>query len=195
MLAGFVAGEWGFYTAWLGVMSESSEPIRKVVLDLFERHRAVPGAPFEEETFLCYLLPKPNLPSYSFAGLRRFNRFIDAVQLKCSVCFSLEDRESNYSLDRFVGRIVDLRRSKRSSLASLRNQERHGFGWQVVVIFNFLAALLCTFAFRHIPSAGWLLLMLIAVANVLVTRFYFQQRKYMRRLRNQIEGDVEHDAA
>jgi hypothetical protein len=176
-------------------MSDSSEPIRKAVLELFERHRAVRGAPFEDETFLCYLLPKPNFPSNSFAGLRRFNRFIDAVQLKYSVCFSLKDREANYSLDRFVSRIVDLRRSKRSSLASLRNQERHGFGWQVVVVFNFLAALLCIFAFRHMPSAGWLLLMLIAVANAFVTRFYFQQRKYMKHLRNQIESAVEQDAA
>jgi hypothetical protein len=89
---------------------------REKVVALFERHRATPGTPDEADHFLDILLAKPRRKraTYnSFRGLRRFNAFIDEVQLEFGICFSLKDREANYSLDRFVERVVTLERSRR----------------------------------------------------------------------------------
>lgn len=164
------------------------------VLAIFEQHRARPGSAFDEDNFLCYLLPERQLPSNSFAGLRRLNRFIDAVQLENAVCFSLKDREANYSLDAFVARVVELRRSRRSSQASLRNQERHGFGWHAVLIINLLAVSVCAVAIRYAAPLGWLLVAALLLVNINVVRLYARQRTYMKLLRSRIEG-THRDAA
>jgi hypothetical protein len=125
------------------------------VLRLFERHRKTPGAPFDESHFLDYLLARPkrrHAVYNSFTGLRRFNAFIDAVQLEFSVFFSVKDREANYSLQKFVERVGQLKSSPRSSLASLRNSKRRGFGWHTVVLLNVVALLICLVMFRHVPT-------------------------------------------
>lgn len=178
-------------------MNTESVAERTRVLELFEQCRAAPGTQFDEAHFLDYLLPNPkgrHAVYNSFSGLRRFNRFIDAVQLEYSICFSLKDREANYSVDAFVDRLVELRRSRRSSLASLRNQERHGFGWGAVVILNFLALAVCTLAYRYVPLLGALLLGGLAVVDVRVLRFYLRERSYAKRLRTQIEATSQNDA-
>jgi hypothetical protein len=112
-------------------------PIQDAVLQLFERHRAAPGTPFEESRFLEFLLAHPKekrAVHNSFSGLRRCNAFISEVQLHFSIGFSLKDFEANYSLARFAQRVAEFQASRRASLASLRNQKRHGFGWGTVFV-------------------------------------------------------------
>ncbi len=72
---------------------------RTRIIQLFEKHRAAPGAPYDEGHFLDFLLrdPKKERAVYnSFSGLRRFNAFLDEVQYELGVCFSLDDRDANY---------------------------------------------------------------------------------------------------
>jgi hypothetical protein len=171
--------------------------VHDIVLTLFEKHRATPGAPFDEENFIEFLLPpdpkRVRSIRNSFRGLKHFNAFIDAVQLELNVFLSMRDRETNYSLSKFVVRIEELIASKRSSLASLRNAKRHGFGLQVVVLFNMLVVGACVLAVRYwlplavVPFVGGL------IVNVWFARRYFYHRAYMRRITAQIEGSKAND--
>jgi hypothetical protein len=87
----------------------------------------------------------------------------------------------------------ELMASKRSSLASLRNAKRHGFGLQVVVLFNMLAVGACVLAFRYwlplavVPFVGGL------IVNAWFARQYCYHRAYMRRITAQLVGGKAND--
>lgn len=88
---------------------------RNRILALFEKHRATPNAQYDDDHFLDFLLasPKQKRAVYnSFRGLRRFNAFLDEVQNEFAVCFSIEDRDANYPIDKFVNRIQELQKSQ-----------------------------------------------------------------------------------
>jgi hypothetical protein len=163
---------------------------RTKVIELFEKHRAAPGAPYDEEHFLDFLLvtPKKARAIYdSFSGLRRYNAFVDDVQLEFAICFSLKDRESNYSLPKFVDRVIELEKSRRGSLASLKNQARAGAGWHVVVIANLVVLIVGVW----LNGSVWAILTLCGIAvvlNVLFVRFAWRGRAYLARLRARIES-------
>src|SRR5690554_6224997 len=116
-----------------------NEATINTVLELFEKHRKMPGEEFDPDYFFDFLMSKPKGKGAfrnSFLGLRRFNAFWDEVQLEFGVCFSVKDRESDYSLNRFCERIEELQNSNRSSKASLRNRAKYGFEWNVFVFGN-----------------------------------------------------------
>ncbi len=170
---------------------------RDRILELFERHRKTPGAPFEESHFLDYLLaaPKKRRAVYdSFPGLWRLNAFLDAVQSEFSICFSLKDREANHSLDGFVRRVAELGRNRRSSLASLRSRQMQPFGWSPVVFFNILGLSACAIAFRLSPFLAGLLAVAIVLANAAAVRAFVRERAYCRRLMAKIKGSAEERA-
>jgi hypothetical protein len=172
---------------------------RQKILAVFERHRQMPGAPFDESHFVDFLIASPKAKHAvhdSFAGLRRFNAFIDEVQYEFAVCFSLKDRDADYSLAQFVERIEELQNSRRGSLASLSNQERAGAGWNVVVVVDFILVL-AGIAVRDHP---WVFALVLLVAFVVNVGFFVRARKagaYLRRLRARIEQNVavQHRAA
>lgn len=98
---------------------------RKKIIELFEKHRATPGAPCDEAHFLDFLLAKPKSKRAvynSFGGPRRFNAFVDDVQYEFAVCLSMKDRNENYPLAKFVSRVLELQKSRCGSLKSLDNQ-------------------------------------------------------------------------
>jgi hypothetical protein len=158
--------------------------VHDIVLAIFEKHRATPGAPFELEHFIDYLVPvDPNrLRSIrnSFRGLKRFNAFIDELQLELNVFLSIRDREANYSLPKFVLRMEELMASKRSSLASLRNHKRRSFEWHAVFLFNLIVAAACTVAFRAWPPLVVVPLVGAIVINWWFVKVYLYERRYLR---------------
>lgn len=169
---------------------------RAGVLEIFERHRATPGAAFEESHFADFLLAKPRKKRAvhdSFAGLRRYNAFIDEVQLRFSICFSLRDFEASYSLGRFVERVGELQASRRSSLMSFRNQRRFGFGWGAVVVLNAIAIGLIALAGRWSESLAIALIVAAVLANVAVLRFFLRSRRYSLQLLSQLRKETAHD--
>jgi hypothetical protein len=175
-----------------------SATIREAVLEVFERHRAAPGTPFDESHFLDYLLAKPRdqrAVHDSFSGLRRYNAFINEVQLRFSICFSLHDFEANYPLHQFVERVAQLRASRRSSLASFRQQQRHGFGWRTVFVGNLLAVSLAVGATRISQPLAVALFLSCVLANGVVGRFYLRWRANPTRLLGQLQAPVGDDAA
>lgn len=164
---------------------------RERVLGHFERCRATPGAPFPEANFLDHLVPTPSgeRAAYnSFSGLRRLNRFIDAVQLDFGICLSLKDRDANYSLAAFLDRVETLKNSRRSSLASLRNRQQHRFGWPAVIFGNLLAFPLGMLAWRLVPALGAMVALACLVATGLAVRLYVLDRRYLQRLAARIDS-------
>jgi hypothetical protein len=163
---------------------------RDKVLAIFEKHRFAPGAPYDDGYFLDFLLPEPKKRGAlydSFRGLRRFNAFLDEVQYEFAICFSVEDRDANYSLDRFVDRVKELEKSRRSSLASLKNRIRAGIGVNVVFFANFCLVIPAIFARNN----TWALAVLIAIAviiNAWFFRFSARAKAYHARLLSKIQG-------
>lgn len=171
-------------------------PDREAVLAIFERHRAASGVPFDESHFLDYLLAQPKRKGAvhnGFTGLRRYNAFIEEVQLHFGICFSVQDFEATYSLEKFLQRIAELRGSKRASIASFRNQQKRGFGWGTVFVGNFLALI------AFVGSQGLSQLLAVSVAtlwlasDVAALRFYLRWRLYNERLMNQLQSEVARD--
>jgi hypothetical protein len=76
--------------------------LRDRVVAIFEKHRIAPETPYEKDHVLDFLLPHREKTSAlydSFRGLRRFNAFIDEIQDEFAICFSMKDRDANYSKD------------------------------------------------------------------------------------------------
>ena len=166
-----------------------TESRRRRVLELFEKHRALPGAPYDEARFIDYLLANPNgeRPVHnSFRGLRRYNAFIDDVQYQFAICFSQKDFAANYSLSAFLDRVRELEQSRRGSLASLKNQTRAGPGWFPLVVCD----LILVFVASMLRSNVWLLAMVVGVAaavNAWFLWFAWKSRTYLTRLPRRIE--------
>ncbi|HUG72007.1 MAG TPA: hypothetical protein VMK82_01165 [Steroidobacteraceae bacterium] len=162
--------------------------IKNRTIALFEKHRAAPGVAFDPEHFLDFLLKSPPTKRAvynSFSGLRRLNAFMDALQLECAVCFSQNDREANYSLDKIVARIEQLQRSPRGSLASLSNQLKGGPDVNFVLIVNLV--LLVALAFLRARGFGAAAIVMIVVAfNCWYAYFHFKARRYQRELHQRL---------
>lgn len=163
---------------------------REYVLSKFEKCRATPGAPFEESHFLDYLLANATGKGKvrnSFAGLRRFNRFVDSIEAGLGICFSQSDLERAFSVDEFVERIDALRASPKGSLASLKNRERAGAGWTPIVFLNFL--LLCIgLGFRSVPAVVVSVLAIAIAASAAFAMFAVRHRRHLARLRQRVEA-------
>lgn len=161
------------------------------VLRFFEAHRATPGTPFDHSHFLDYLMAQPasvRAVYNSFSGLRRFNAFVDDIQLHFGICFSLADRDANYSLEKFSRRVEQLRASPRSSLASFRNQRRAGFGWSSIAFLNIIAV---GVLFALGQFSGYLALLLalpVVLANALVVRLALRSRSYRQELAARLQS-------
>ena len=169
-------------------MYESSH--RSKVIQLFEKHRAIPGAPYDEDHFLDFLLANPEKTRAvydSFRGLKRFNAFIDDVQYEFAICFSLKDREANYALTQFVDRVIELQRSRRGSLASLKNQAGAGSGWRVLIIANF-ALLIAGIWLKSSSGAIAALTGVAVLLNAWFIRFAWRANAYLEKLRSRIEA-------
>jgi hypothetical protein len=88
--------------------------IHDTVVRLFESAREAKGSPYEPERILAYLTepPAPRRRSAdTFAGRRRFVRFMDSLQLEFGVCFTSQEWDRGLGLDE----LVDLIQKKRAS--------------------------------------------------------------------------------
>lgn len=164
--------------------------VRQRILELFEKHRATPGAAFEEAHFMDFLLARPAQKRAvydSFRGLRRLNAFLDDVQDEFSVCLSIADRNDNLSLTKLVDRVQQLEQSPRGSLASLNNRVAAGPGWRVLVVVDLLIGIMVVWV-RHWPVGLGLIAALALLVNGAFLRMHFRDRAYHARLRQKIES-------
>lgn len=164
--------------------------VRQRILELFEKHRATPGAPFEETHFLDFLLPNPAQKRAvydSFKGVRRLNAFLDDVQDDFAVCLSIADRTDNLSLTKLVDRVQQLEKSPRGSLASLNNRVAAGPGWKVLIVADMLIAVLVMAVRQSLIGLG-VVAVLALLVNGAFLRMHFRDRAYHARLKQKIES-------
>jgi hypothetical protein len=83
--------------------TSSTNDVRNRLQRIFEQTRQTSGAPYEPERLLAFLTeppaPKGRRVADTFAGRRRFVRFIHAVQMDAGICFTLEEWERGLALD------------------------------------------------------------------------------------------------
>lgn len=158
--------------------------VKHRILAIFEKHRKSPGVEFDENHFIDYLLPQPkNKGAFrnSFSGLRRFNAFWDEIQLEFKVCFSLSDRDKNFSLDRFTTRVIELTLSKKSSVAALRRQMKFGFEWNIFIFGNLLLFIPVPFL-NKLTYLLYAYVAFIVFVNIMLINRYLKDKKYLQKL-------------
>ena len=162
--------------------------VRNRIIEIFEKHRAVPGAAYEEKHFLDFLLAAPGKKDAVYnrlGGTRRLMAFVNEVQYDFAVCFSMADYEANYPLDQFTDRVLELQKSPRGSLQSLNNQVKAGGGWPVLVVADFLLLLAAVRA-RNSTSLLAVVGGVAVISNAWFVWFVWKARTYLARLRVRI---------
>ena len=176
----------------LSMRSASPDSVtRNRVLVLFDEYRQSPLAPFDESHFLDYLVNPPKSPGgfrNSFSALRRYNKFLDAIQLEFSIYFSVKDRDTNFSVEKLISRIEQLRRTPNASAQSLSNAMEHSDS--PIFVFGNLIAVAILFAVSGIPSVFYVLLAAVLVPNVLGARFVARSRRYQQKLLKSISESI-----
>lgn len=165
-------------------MSESESKTTERVLKIFDNCREEPTAPFDQSHFLDYLTEPPKkLGGFrdSFTALRRYNKFVDAVQLEFTVHFSVKDRDTNFSVDSFASRVEELRRNPNGSLRSQANAMKHSDSG-LFLFGNIFAAAVLWLTFR-LPIIFYPLATLAVTLNLLAVRFMLRSRQYHEQLR------------
>jgi len=161
---------------------------REIIIGIFEKHREVKYSSFDEEHFLDYLMAKPSGKGAihnSFCGLRRFNKFWNEIQLTFGICFSLKDRDKNYSLDDFVKRIEQLKNNPKSSRAALKYQMKFGFEWNIFISVNSILGAFIVWLFEFFPITA-LLTGVLFVFNFKLIKLHLTEKKYLKKLEQKI---------
>jgi hypothetical protein len=161
-----------------------SATIREAVLEVFERHRAAPGTPFDESHFLDYLLAKPRDQRAVHDSLKC--SFASASASRCTTSIRFTSLSSVWRSFGLPGG---------PSLASFRHQQRYGFGWRTVFVGNLLAVSLAVGATRVSQPLAVARFLSCVLANGVVGRFYLRWRAYRMRLLGQLQAPVGDDAA
>jgi hypothetical protein len=163
--------------------------VRKRVMALFEKHRAVPGAPCDEQCFMDFLLARSTERRTVFEGFRaarRLNAFIDDVQYEFAICFSPSDRRANDSLQEFIERLIRLDGSRSRSRRSWKNQLLAGTEWACALLAN-LVLLVAAVSLRNQEWALGALGCAALFVNAWFVRVAWRTSAYFRRLQWRIE--------
>jgi hypothetical protein len=87
-------------------MSGTNGPdVRATIVRIFEQTRETPGTPYEPKRLLAFLTEPPGAGTRvadTFAGRRRWVRFMNAVQLELGICFTQEEWDRGFGLDQLV---------------------------------------------------------------------------------------------
>ncbi len=164
--------------------------LKTQIIAIFEEHREKPEDDYNPGHFLDFLMPDPparRAVMNSFAGLRRYNAFVDAVQEERGVYFSQKDRDAHYSLDAFCERVKALQNSPKSSLQSLNNALKRRPNWNFMILVNVIALSIIV-ALRQHPFVAAVLGLILTFFNYRLYRFHRHERDYLVRLNEQIKA-------
>ena len=166
--------------------------MRDLIVRTFEQTRATPGAPYEPERLLAFLTSTPvpvKRVADTFAGRRRWVRFMNAVQLELGVCFTQEEWDRGFGLDE----LVDLAGAKRAKpdqqlrLAKKRLEEARRRRTSDPIKF---ALLLAPILIGAVFADSWLVKVILLVLWIggvgAVTAFVLSDVRYSRELVNRI---------
>lgn len=166
-----------------------AESVRDTIVNLFEAARQTQGAPYEADRFMAFLttppVPKGRRVADTFAGRRRYVRFIESVQLSCGLVFNNEEWERGYSLDDFVALVTQKAAKPGPSLrlAEQRLKEANARRVNDPVKFALLASPLLVFVFAlSNPIARVVFAGLWATIASGVTVFSIRENRYAAQL-------------
>jgi hypothetical protein len=162
----------------------------KRVVALFEKHRATPGAPYDEARFKDFMLAETQgrrAVLEGFSALRRLNAFVDDVQYEFAICCSIQDRRANDSLSVFVERVIELGSSRSRLPRSLIQQLAAGTEWALALLAN-LVLLVAAVSLRNHEWALGALGCAALFVNTWFAGVAWRTWTYCERLRARIEA-------
>lgn len=107
-----------------GAAAVNRNPIEPtdVVVRTFEAVRQAPGAPYDPDRLPAYLTEPPEPTgrrvSDTFAGRRRFVKFMETLQLEFGICFTNEEWERGFGLVDLT-RVIEAKPARRPHQARL----------------------------------------------------------------------------
>ena len=122
------------------------EELKTQIIEIFQRNRQTPNADYDESRFLDYLLTPPaskNNINNSFKGVKRFNQFIDDVELTYGICFSSADLDRFYSVEQFTKKTKERIGKGRGNKMIIRQrlEEKNNYSVHIILTIIFLAVI------------------------------------------------------
>lgn len=167
----------------------SREQVTETILDEFERLREVPGSSFDSDRLVDYLVANPTGDQQiesTYKGRHLFSRFIENLELRLAVCFSLKDLETLRSLDDFADRICHLQKNPQGSLGVITRRLKEPFELNLAIMVTVLCGLPVALCIKFARAWGLLSLLLPAGILFLIWRLYDQDRAHCRKVRSKI---------
>jgi hypothetical protein len=171
-------------------MKEEVPDVCDRILAIFESVREVPGAAYDTEFLVQYLIDNPERKielHNTFKGKRRLSRFTRTLEEEFTICFSLKDDELT-SLKQWVDRVTYLRSTPKSSLTTIANRMKERP--------PDMAALAISVIFLPIVAIGWrlfgvasLLLLALPIAGIwLMYRSHWQELGFYSDMKEKIRS-------
>ncbi|GAB2503491.1 hypothetical protein [Algoriphagus taiwanensis] len=129
--------------------------VREKILDLFNKERQIPNGEFNESHFLDFLTNPPHHKDTiknSFRGVRRYYRFMDAIELEFAICFTLSDLDKYYSVDSLTKKVLERLTKGRGNLMILkqRREEKENY-WIEILLTTILLLTYFWLGFHWLP--------------------------------------------
>ncbi len=169
--------------------TSNKEEIRNILLAEFEEVRETPGAHFNPEKFIHFLIANPDgkrTVHNSFKGKRYFVRFIRCIETKFGVCFSNSDLETIVGLSKMTERVAYLQSTPKSSLTVIANRLRDPFNPNIVIVIVFLSLPIVYALYKLLSYVGLISLGIPAFATALVVHLHRRDRIHYETLHQQI---------
>lgn len=125
--------------------------VRARILEIFQAHRENPQLDFEEDRILDFLLVKPIAPGSirnSMRGLKAYDKFMEELQLEFAICFRIADKQTTYTLEGLVDRVIEMQENPKSSKAALRYQARQGLPWKFFFMIHLIGGMCAIFSYQ-----------------------------------------------
>jgi hypothetical protein len=175
-------------------MPTSSNDLRGAIAGIFERTRQTPNMPYEPERLGAFLTHPPapgKRVADTFAGRRRWVRFMAALQLEMGICFTQEEWERGFGLDDLAA-LTAAKQAKpdqglRLARKRLEDARRRRTGEPLRFALLMLPILIGVVAADAWPAKAVLLLLWVAGVG-LVAWLSFSEVRYSRELVRRIEG-------
>lgn len=113
--------------------------IKEKILEIFKEERQKPDLYFEESHFLDFLTfpahQKDNIKN-SFKGVKKYNQFMDRLELEFEICFTFPDRDKFYSVDKITKKVVERIGKRRGNIMIIkqRNAEKETYYIEIFII-------------------------------------------------------------
>jgi hypothetical protein len=179
----------------------SRSEILAAITRLFEKARQANSETYDAKRFLAFLTAPPapggNRVADTFAGRRRFVRFMQSVQLQFGICFTNQEWERGYTLEDFanlveakIKRPADADKLSQKRLRESRNSlvtDPLKFGLFAIPI------LVASFAMHNVLARIILALTWIGIVSLslfLNMQVYFYSKKLLARIQCLIKNNL-----